>query len=143
MAKIPAYFTVAFDFKGAVKIQQIQYREVLEVDGELLEVKQYPPDLIKAPQDNDLITGLLKDATDAIAAGAIKAVAEAQADRDTGIAAAEEHQAARVLELKAKATAAEERFGAVEGERIEALMADVATKDANIQALMAELQAKA
>ncbi len=69
MAKIPAYITIAFDLTGVLTIQQIQYREVLDADGVLTEVKQYPPDLIKAPQENDQLTALLKDAVGAIAAG--------------------------------------------------------------------------
>lgn len=121
MARVPAYFTAAFDLAGKLTIQQIQYREVLEVDGVLTEVKQYPPDLIKAPHENDLITAKIKEAVGAIAAGHLLAVAEAQAERDEAVA----------------------RFEAVDGANVERLKQELAAKDANIQALMAELQAKA
>jgi len=116
MAKLPAYITIAFDLTGALNIQQIQYREVVDVDGEMMEVKQYPPDLITAPQPNDLITATIKDAVGAIAAGHLAAVRQANAERDDALA----------------------RFAAVDGANIERLRAELAAKDANLQQLLAE-----
>lgn len=118
MAKLPAYITIAFDLTGALNIQQIQYREVLDVDGVPTEVKQYPVDLIKAPQENDQLTALLKDAVGAIAAGHLEAVRIADVARDEAVA----------------------KFEAVDGANIEQLQQDLANANANIQVLMAELE---
>lgn len=118
MAKLPAYITIAFDLTGALNIQQIQYREVLEVDGVLTEVKQYPPDLIKAPQENDQLTATIKDAVGAIAAGHLEAVRVADAARDEAVA----------------------KFEGVDGANVERLQQDLASANANIQALLAELE---
>ena len=118
MAKLPAYITIAFDLTGALNIQQIQYREVLSVDGVLTEVKQYPPDLIKAPQENDQLTATLKDAVGAIAAGHLEAVRVADVARDEAVA----------------------KFEAVDGANTERLQQDLARANANIQVLMAELE---
>ena len=133
MAKLPAYITIAFDFTGAITIQQIQYREVLEVDGVLTEVKQYPPDLITAPQANDLITATVKDLAGAVAAGHIVAVREAttraeQAEAAKADAEAEAAAADALAKARAEADAAEAR-------------AELEAKDASIQALLAELEA--
>jgi hypothetical protein len=102
MAKLPAYITIAFDLTGALSVQQIQYREVVDVDGELLEVKQHPPDLITAPQPNDQLTATLTAAVGAIAAGHLEAVRVANA-------------------------------------KVAELTAEVASKDANVQALLASV----
>jgi hypothetical protein len=116
MAKVPAYFTAAFGLDGVLTIQQIQYREVVEVEGELLEVKQYPPDLITAPQVNDQITATIADAVGAIAAGHLEAVRQATAERDEAVV----------------------RFEAVNGANIEHLRAELVAKDAIIQGLLTE-----
>lgn len=117
MAKVPAYFTAAFGLDGKLTIQQIQYREVVDVDGVLTEVKQYPVDLIKAPQVNDQLTATIVDAVGAIAAGHLEAVRQAEAERDEAVA----------------------KFEAVNGANVERLQADLAAKDANIQALLEQM----
>lgn len=69
MAKVPAYFTAAFDFEGNLKIQQIEYREVITLDGELMEIKRYPAELLHVanPTPQDVVmTNLLKDALGAV-----------------------------------------------------------------------------
>jgi ABC-type nitrate/sulfonate/bicarbonate transport system substrate-binding protein len=120
MAKLPAYITIAFDLTGALSIQQIQYREVLDVDGVLTEVKQYPPDLIVAPQANDQITATLKDAVGAIAAGHLEAVRAANAERDEAVA----------------------KFEAVNGVNVERLQQDLVSASANVQALLEQIATK-
>lgn len=117
MSKVPAYITIAFGLDGKLTIRQIQYREVVDVDGELTEVKQYPPDLITAPQPNDLMTAKLEDALGAIAAGQIVALGAAEAERDEAVA----------------------RFAAVDGANVERLQADLASANANIQSLLAKV----
>lgn len=79
----PAYFTAAWDLAGALKIQQIQYRTVLDRDGVPdRELELLPSQFIKAPLENDPITATLAEALDAINAGALLRIADLEAQLD-------------------------------------------------------------
>lgn len=119
---VPAYVTIAFGLDGAVIIQQIQYRDIILRDGVPIDDgKLLPPEFIKAPQVNDVITKTLTDALSAVTAGQLLALAKEQ-----------EVTVALTADYEAKLTAK-----AGEAEVLNATIADLTAQVAGLDAVIA------
>lgn len=84
ISKVPAYFTAAFDLDGSLKIQQIQYREVLNTNGVLRDLGLLPIELLHVVNQtpHDVVSNTLQQALGEVAALAVQTTATMQVQHD-------------------------------------------------------------